>query len=67
MLGDFIKRSGETQTAWAERLGIGRGYLSDLLASKKLPSLALASRIERATGGAVPASSWIADDRENAA
>lgn len=60
MLREHIKSSGESQTVWAERLGIARSYLSDLLNGNKVPSLDLAVRIQRATGGAVPADSWIA-------
>lgn len=59
MLKQHIKSSGERQTVWAERLGISAAYLSDLLNGKKLPSLVLAVQIERETGGAVPATSWV--------
>ncbi|XAI95589.1 Cro-like protein [Nostoc phage Nsp-JY21] len=60
MLREHIKSSGESQTVWADRLGIARSYLSDLLNGNKVPSLDLAVRIQRATKGAVPADSWIA-------
>lgn len=59
MFADFINQSGETQTAWAARLGVSKSYLSDLLGGKRRPSLDLAFRIERATGGAVPAAVWV--------
>lgn len=60
MFADFIKTSGQTRAAWAKRLGISPSYLSDLVNGKKLPSLDLAVRIERETGGVVVANSWIA-------
>lgn len=60
MLREHIKASGYSQTVWAERLGIAKSYLSDLLNGNKVPSLDLAVRIQRATDGAVPADSWIA-------
>lgn len=59
MLTDAIARSGKTRTQFAEELGIGRPFLSMLESGKKRPSLELAVRIDRMTGGAVPASSWV--------
>lgn len=59
MLTDAIARSGKTRSQFAEELGVGRPYLSMLESGKKRPSLELAIRIERLTGGAVPASSWV--------
>jgi DNA-binding transcriptional regulator YdaS (Cro superfamily) len=59
MFAEFIITSGETRAAWADRLGISRSYLSDLLNGKKTPSLSLASQIERLTNGMVLASSWM--------
>lgn len=61
MLRDFILQGGEPRRLWAERLGITTSYLSLLESGTKTPSLDLAVRIERLTGGAVPASSWIPD------
>lgn len=59
MFKDFIRQSGDTQTVWARRLGISAAHLSDLVTGKKLPSLDLAVRIERATQGRVPPSHWV--------
>jgi DNA-binding transcriptional regulator YdaS (Cro superfamily) len=59
MLNEIIKTSGETQTVWAGRFGVSKSYLSDILNGNRTPSLHVAVRIERATGGAVPASSWV--------
>ena len=59
MLREHIKSSGQSQSWWADQLQITRSYLSDLLNGNKVPSLDLAVRIQRATGGAVPADCWI--------
>ena len=72
MLKAHIENSGRSRKAWAAELGISRSYLSLLEDGLKTPSLALAARIERATGGAVPAVSWVPEDsdpqpQENAA
>ena len=48
-------KQGEIATA----LEISQPYLSLLLAGKKKPSLDLAVRIERWSGGAVPTASWV--------
>lgn len=60
MLKDIVKSSGETQRVWASRLDVTEAYLSRLLSGTATPSLDLAVRIERATGGAVVPSSWLA-------
>lgn len=49
----------KTQADWGALFGISRNYLSEIASGAKSPSLEVAVRIERATGGAVPASSWI--------
>lgn len=59
----YIAQSGSPACVWAGRLGVSGGYLSQLLSGQKLPSLRLAVKIERATGGRVPASSWVPDAR----
>lgn len=48
-----------TQSQQAEIFGISRSYLSEIASGAKRPSLDVAFRIERETGGAVPASSWV--------
>lgn len=58
-LQHYLDATGTRQSAMAALLGISRGYMSQMVTGLKLPSLDLAVRIERATGGAVPASSWI--------
>ena len=59
MFSDFIRSSGETRSAWAQRLGISKGYLSDLLNGKRVPSLEIAVAIQRATDGKIAADSWV--------
>ena len=61
MFANHISISGRSRTAWAADLGISKSYLSDLLNGKKTPSLDLAVRIQRMTGGAVPAHIWITE------
>jgi len=58
MFTQAITASGQTRKAIADQLGISASYLSLLESGKKRPSLDLAFRIERLTGGAVPAASW---------
>jgi DNA-binding transcriptional regulator YdaS (Cro superfamily) len=43
----------------AAAVGVSRGYFSELVGGTKRPSLELAVAIERATGGAVLATSWV--------
>jgi len=59
MLAEIIKQSGKPRKDWAAALGISAPYLSDILNGNRLPSLALAARIERQTDGAVLAVSWV--------
>jgi hypothetical protein len=42
---------------WADRFDVSRSYLTELIGGKT-PSVDVAERIARATGGAVPISSW---------
>lgn len=58
MFADFIRTSGQTRSQWADRLGISRSYLSDILNGNKRPGLDLALDIERETGGVVTVKSW---------
>lgn len=58
-LRKFIEISNTSQAKFAAAVGISRGYMSQLVGGSKTPSLDVAFAIERATGGAVPASSWV--------
>jgi len=66
MLKKYFIASGIKQSDLADRLGISQAFLSQLLNGRRTPSLELAVRIERLTGGAVPAASWVAPDGEAA-
>jgi len=59
MFRQHIIASGRSQSAWAVKLGISKGYLSGILSGAKRPGLDLAVRIERLTDGAVPVDSWV--------
>lgn len=48
----------ETKGEFAKRIGVSQPYLSNLLAGRSYPSLALAFDIEAATDGRVPVSAW---------
>lgn len=58
-LQHYLASSGTRQSSLAAQLSITRGYMSELVSGRKVPSLELAFRIERLTDGAVPASCWI--------
>ena len=47
------------QGDFAQRIGISRTYLNEIVCGKKLPTLEIAFAIQRETGGAVEASSWL--------
>lgn len=57
-----IKDAGLKRNEFAKVIGISAPYLSQILNGEKRPSLDLAFRIEAATGGNVPASSWVSHD-----
>lgn len=52
-LTEHLAASGLTQRQFAAELGISTSYLSEMVSGLKRPSLSLALRIERETGGAV--------------
>ncbi len=51
--------AGQRQADAARVFGISQSYLSEIASGLKRPSLDTAFRIERKTGGQVPASSWV--------
>lgn len=55
----FIVERGIKQADFAASIGATQSMVSRLINGAATPSLALAAKIERATAGAVPASSWI--------
>ena len=60
----LLTRFNGNQRELARALDISQPYTSLLLSGKKRPSLALAVRIERATGGLVPVHSWVETETE---
>jgi plasmid maintenance system antidote protein VapI len=60
MLKTFIEKSGHPQAHWAQRFGVSKSYLSELVNGNRRPSLDLGVRIEAETGGAVSCASWFA-------
>lgn len=58
-LSEYLTKTGTSQRAFADKLGVSPSYLNELVKNLKQPRLDLAFRIERITKGAVPARSWI--------
>jgi len=57
-LATYLEAHKKTQEAFAAEIGVKQATVSRLKRGKR-PSLELAAKIERATNGAVPASSWV--------
>lgn len=67
-LAIYLRDRNITQAGFAELIGVSQASVSKLLRGANQPSLDLAFRIERATGGAVPAGVWVGrDPKEDAA
>lgn len=58
-LRTYLAAEGVTQVRFAEMIGVQQSMVSRLLKGKARPSLETAVAIERATGGAVPAATWV--------
>ncbi len=58
-LHEYLSQRRLRQIDFAQRLGIGQATVSRLVSGVMRPSLELAVQIERETGGAVPAVSWV--------
>jgi DNA-binding transcriptional regulator YdaS (Cro superfamily) len=56
-LADYLRGSGATQGDFAARLDLSPSDVCEIAGGPKTPGLRLAVRIERATGGAVSATS----------
>ena len=54
-LGTYLRERRMTQREFAERIGVSRSYLSMLISGSKIPSLKIATKIEKETGGEVTA------------
>jgi len=68
-LGAYLRDNSLRQAEFAAKVGATQGTISRLIKGDVLPSLDLAVKIERATAGVVPATSWVAASgtREDAA
>lgn len=58
LLRDWLASRGTTQRAFAATLGLHEAAVSYYLSGRNVPLRGIAVEIERATEGAVPASSW---------
>lgn len=58
-LSEWLQEKGTSQEAFASAVGASQGQISRLLSGARGPGLSLAMKIEEATAGAVPASSWV--------
>lgn len=54
----YLLSKGLKPSEFADLVGTSRGYMHDILSSRRRPGLSVAAEIERATGGIVPASIW---------
>ncbi|MCK9544916.1 MAG: helix-turn-helix transcriptional regulator [Novosphingobium sp.] len=59
-LSEYLAAEGIPQEKFAERIRVRQATVSRLASNAMRPSLELAAAIERETGGAVPATSWVA-------
>lgn len=58
-LSEYIKSQPEKpMREWAEAFGISRPHLIALIAGDRAPSIEVARKIERGTGGQVSVTSW---------
>ena len=58
-LAEYLATENISQEAFGLRVGVKQATVSRLASGVQRPGLPLAVAIERATAGAVPASSWI--------
>ena len=57
-LAQYLRTSGQSQRAFAARIGIHHSVLSRFIAGKAKPSLSTALRIQRETDGQVSVEEW---------
>ena len=61
-LADYLESTGETVSAFAERVRLSRVSVSRIKGGRQRPSWDAAQRIAIATGGRVPVESWAKPD-----
>lgn len=64
-LSRWLEENGRTRFDLAIETRIDPSKISAFATGRKRPSLVNALKIERATGGAVPAESWVGEDETN--
>lgn len=64
-LTQYLIEAKQSQVAFAAEIGCDKSIVSRLTRLEMMPSLELAVKIQNATGGAVPATSWIDDAPQN--
>jgi DNA-binding XRE family transcriptional regulator len=64
VLKKYRKDVSIRQTEFAEVVGVTQSTISKIESGEINPSLELAVAIERATGGAIPPSSWVPSPEE---
>lgn len=57
-LTEYAQTHGRTQAQLAQETGLSRSYLAEILSGAKMPGREAISKIEKGTGGAVPAAVW---------
>jgi transcriptional regulator with XRE-family HTH domain len=62
----YIAQQGISAREFAARVGMSPAGLHGLMNKRNAPSLAVAFKIEDATGGDVPARSWLDTQKETA-
>ncbi len=60
----YIKQEEKSQQEFSRILGVTPNTLSSLIKGKSMPSLKLAYKIEKATGGLVTLYDWIPEDEK---
>lgn len=63
LLAQYLAESGETQHAFAARIGVSDSAMSSWILGSRGPDITSAALIERATEGRVPVTSWVRQDR----
>lgn len=58
-LREYLTKNGITQGEFADRLGISRTYLNEIVGGRKTPTLEIAFAIQTQTDMEVTASSWV--------
>lgn len=60
-LRTYLDQNDIRRSAFADAVGVSRGYVTELLNGSKTPGLHLAVKIASVTHGAVPPSAWVVD------